>query len=90
MICKRLVMDTSDILVEYFKTCDVSHDIGTTTFETIPVLRTTTLLSSHHGASGRTFKYCTVASSCTLQFIINLITTVLSATIPQPKSFKHF
>jgi hypothetical protein len=23
-------------------------------------------------------------------FIINLITTVLSATIPQPKSLKHF
>jgi hypothetical protein len=34
--------------------------------------------------------YCIVASCCTLQFIINIITMVLSASILQPKSLKHF
>jgi hypothetical protein len=39
---------------------------------------------------GQIYKYCIVASCCTLQFIIITITTVLSATIPQPKSLNHF
>jgi hypothetical protein len=39
---------------------------------------------------GNVFIYNIVASCCTLQFITNLISTVLCATIPQPKSLKLF